>query len=292
MDIEEALKVEPGDKLIFDPQDGKELITPSALVTNGYLDLYPEQQVIVSSVIAYKELQRKNKRVPNLSFLDQLFYKTDRFKNESNIDLLYFEIEDSMNALPMQLFNFPIYEEFSRYNSLDEIIELMESGDFVFSDYMDALVDENLYDVKISDYIALLYIGKQLASPMSIDEISKNKEQTISILEQKFQEGLVDEEDIERAEDLDVEEAYRVQLEANRELINFYNKTAQFCEGIISIDKNIITYADFVSSLSRGTIKPKVMDFFFEEGYILKKEFLSYAARGYHKINQNISKQP
>lgn len=290
MDLEEALNVEPGDKLIFDPPNGKDLTSPSALVKNGFVELYPEQQVIVSSVIAYKELLRKNKQEANLGFLEQLFYKTSRFKNEKNIDILYFEIEDSMSALPMQMFNFPVYEEVSRFSNLDEIVEFMESGDFMLPDFMDALVDENLYDVNMVDYIALLYLGEEFANPMSRDEILRNKEQTISILEQKFQEGLIDEEDIERAEDLDVDEAYRAQLEANRELINFYKKTAQFCEGIISIDKRIVTYADFVSTLTRGMIKQSVMDFFFEEGYILKKEFLSYAATGYHKIRTNLPK--
>lgn len=291
MDLEEALMVEPGDKLIFDPQDGKDLILPSSIVEGGFVDLFPEQQVIVSSVIAYKELPRTKNKV-NLSFLEQIFYKTDRFKNEKNIDLLYFEIEDSLHTLPMQSFNFPVIEKFSSYNSLDEIIDLIEMGDFVLSDYMDALVDENLYDVSMLDYIALLYVGQSLAKPMSIDEITQNKEQTINILEQKFQEGLIDEEEIEQAENLDVQEAYKIQYEANKALINFYTKTAQFCEGVISLDKGVKTYGDFVSCLSRGLIKNNIMDLFFEEGYILKKELLSYVATGYHKINDYISKKP
>jgi hypothetical protein len=306
VDLEEAMCVKPGDKLIFNPQDKKELTIISSINEQSKLDLFVEQPVIVSSVVACKETPIFKSKKKELFFLEQLIYKTDNFKDKYSINQINFEIEESMNILPMRHFtnpndlkyfvpfsneNFKELREISMFQKLNDIINTMELGDFLLCDYMDSLVDENIHDLNFRDYINYLYFASDFVAPSTFEEIEKDKQDTIDSVESQMNEGLFDEEDLERVEEMDVAEVYKSQFELNIVYRNFYLKSANFCKGILNIEKGIKTYADFASVLSKGLIKDSTMNFFLENGYLLKKEFLRYAGTGYDSVRKRFTKR-
>ena len=292
MDLDDSFLVDVGDKLIFEPQDGDELIVPSSLVPGQFETLYPDQPLIVSSISFFKETVDLESSKKQSDFLDVIYHYGEDVDSilgvKPPIDQVYFEFENVAMKLPMQSFQFPMIKQKSDFESLDEVLQIMENEDFNLDDYMDALVSENLYNLNLKEYVSLMEMGAHLAKPLTMDELKSQHDIMIAYLENQLDHEQIDEEDFERAADEDLDEKYLLQLNANKQLNTFYSRTGQFCNYIGEKYSFVNTYADLIKAIHTSKIKSNLMELFYDEEFLLKKEFLTFAMEGYPYIKKSV----
>lgn len=186
------------------------------------------------------------------------------------------EFEIDCTPYPMQSTEFLIKPRDEMRMDTD-VMHSIENGFYDPSDYLAAIVDDNLFTTSIDDYLSFLCVSHDIFVPLEFDAyVSRNKERL-----KLGHKGYLENQQLDWQPTFEqyAKDEYKIECDHSAMKRSFFRKSFDFvtyCK-----QEGVASYGEIIYRLEAGKVSKKILDFFLEEGCLRNKEFQHAIQVGY-----------